>query len=281
MIAELKKYRLGNQSEEFKLREDFLGWKPKDSTWTELCLEWKKNLSIEIVSPRGETKTIFLHQFFSKNAFPLSFFGEERADDWHIFAIVSECENSERFIASLHDSKTSEDERNKKLAILRRYGLGDFCGWEDGGINLLYRQIVEVVPVWIDRIIEKTGKGYFLLKIFGVKISGEKDGEWHEVEIKNRSSFFKVSGREYISEVYSKAEKRVATATMNKERFLQLMKDLGETELSRFTVIKAKQIDDGDYWQVTLETENFAGFLLESSLKDGILREFGKEFSFI
>lgn len=198
MSDNVKKYRLGNQSDVYELREDFLGWKPKDSTWEELSCRLKYSMDLELVSPTGNVKKLFLHKIVTKGAFPSEFFLEERAVNWDFFAIVSENEDSERFIIPLYNSKTSEDERDHKLAILRRYGLGDFCDWKDSGINLLYRQIVEVVPVWIDKMIKKTGKGYFLLKIFGVKISGEKDGEDYEVEIRNGSSYFKASGGVYV-----------------------------------------------------------------------------------
>jgi len=90
---------------------------------------------------------------------------------------------------------------------------------------------------------------------------------------------------EYIPECYFESQeemskKKIATATLRIGMFALLLKELNESDLAKFTVVKAKQLDGGDYWQVTLETEEVSAFLLESSLKDGMLREWKKEFSF-
>jgi len=98
----MKKYRMGNQPEEYELREDYLGWTPEGDDWQSLCLRFTRDTKLTIVNPQGGEKVLFLHQFIIKDAFPMSFFGEERSKDWWTFAIVSEDETSEKFIIPLH-----------------------------------------------------------------------------------------------------------------------------------------------------------------------------------
>lgn len=103
MRREIKKYRLGSQSEEYELREDYLGWTPKNEDWMNLCSRFAKNEDLTIVNPDGKSeKTVFLHQIVIKDAFPLSFFREKRAENWNHFAIVSKNKISEKFIIPLH-----------------------------------------------------------------------------------------------------------------------------------------------------------------------------------
>jgi hypothetical protein len=105
MNAVVKKYRLGNQPEEYELKEDYLGWVPKNSDWETVCSENYpvKNMEITVVNPESKKHTLLLlHQFISKGAFPLSFFGEERSSNWARFAIVSHDKTSEKFIIPLH-----------------------------------------------------------------------------------------------------------------------------------------------------------------------------------
>lgn len=96
----MKKYRLGNQPEEYELREDYLGWVPKNyDDWWYLCYRFIKNRELTIVNPKDQVeKILFLHHFIIKDAFPMSFYGEERSEKWSNFAIVSETETSEKFI---------------------------------------------------------------------------------------------------------------------------------------------------------------------------------------
>lgn len=85
------KYRLGNQPEKYALKEDYLGWTPEDSDWEELLMQRIENTELTIVNPEdGSKKVLFLHHCIIKDAFPLSFFEEERARDWSHFAIVSD-----------------------------------------------------------------------------------------------------------------------------------------------------------------------------------------------
>lgn len=99
----MKKYRLGNQPEEYELRENYLGWSPgSEKTWEDLAFEYVKNTELIIVNPANKAqKTIFLHHFIIKDAFPMSFYEEERSGRWNVFAIVSDTETSERFIIPL------------------------------------------------------------------------------------------------------------------------------------------------------------------------------------
>lgn len=101
---DMNKYRLGNQPEEYELREDYLGWVPEGhKDWQLFYMQDFRKKEVTIVSPDGGTKkTLVLHHFLIKDAFPLSFFGEERARDWWMFAKVSESETTEKFIIPLH-----------------------------------------------------------------------------------------------------------------------------------------------------------------------------------
>lgn len=103
MEKTVKKYRLGNQPEEYELKEVYLGWIPENDDWFRLCLYHESNRKLKIINPKkeGESQTLFLHKFITKDAFPLSFFGEKRASEWCDFAIVSDDENSEKFIIPL------------------------------------------------------------------------------------------------------------------------------------------------------------------------------------
>lgn len=112
---EIKKYRLGNQSGEYELREDYLGWIPEYyENWDDLVLKFIKNVTVSIFNPvpvilisennksKQAKKTLFLHHFIIKDAFPMSFYGEERSKEWNHFAIVSETVTSEKFIIPLN-----------------------------------------------------------------------------------------------------------------------------------------------------------------------------------
>lgn len=97
------KYRLGNQPEEYVLREDYLGWAPENKSWMQLCANGINKTEFTIANPKdAEKKVLFLHCIIFKSAFPLYFFGEKRAIDWTHFAIVSNNETSEKFIIPLH-----------------------------------------------------------------------------------------------------------------------------------------------------------------------------------
>ncbi len=122
--------------------------------------------------------------------------------------------------------------------------------------------------------------------IIGIKwIHHNRLSEWtwgYKIDWKNQGSGF--SG-EYIPEGYLKSKekdlKMVATATLRIGMFVLLLKELNESELAIFTEVKARQIDGGDYWQVTLETKKVSAFLLKSSLSNGVLRDWKNDFSFI
>jgi len=97
------KYRLGNQPEEYELKEDYLDWNPVGKDWVWLCMQRIENEEVTITNTSdGSKKILFLHHFIIKDAFPLSFFGETRAINWTHFAIVSYNETSEKFIIPLY-----------------------------------------------------------------------------------------------------------------------------------------------------------------------------------
>lgn len=114
------KYRLGNQPEEYELKTAYLGWTPQGFTnWQEWMLfeekrifekemsellkgELPQRLTVESLNKKDKID-LLMHQVIIKEAFPLSFFGEERAADWFVFCIVSELSNpSVQFIIPFH-----------------------------------------------------------------------------------------------------------------------------------------------------------------------------------
>jgi hypothetical protein len=112
-----KKYRLGNQSQEYELKEDYLGWRPRgNEDWQEWCFDNIRNTELIIFNPQNNAdKIIFLHHFIIKDAFPLSFFGEKRAEKWNNFAIVSETKTSEKFIIPLVSRLALTKEQKQKI----------------------------------------------------------------------------------------------------------------------------------------------------------------------
>jgi hypothetical protein len=99
----MKKYRLGNKSAEYELKEDYLEWTMKNVKDMALnnfsSVEGKKLIITKTnLNNKKEKKSLFLFRFIIKDAFPLDFFGEERSKCWNLFAIVAESRNSEKFI---------------------------------------------------------------------------------------------------------------------------------------------------------------------------------------
>jgi len=117
---EIKKYRIGNQSEEYELITKYLGWTPENfSYWNDwICAENEQKLKIDslerlsektpkpltIFSPdKKESVTLLMDHALIKDAFPMDFFGEERSKDWSLFYKVSTKENPEvQFVIPLH-----------------------------------------------------------------------------------------------------------------------------------------------------------------------------------
>jgi hypothetical protein len=105
MSQERKKYRLGNQPEEYDLEENYLGWTPQEGNWEKIYAQGHNTNSAEVISIFSKNKefvTLFFHDFIIKDAFPLSFFAEKRSSNWTHFAIVSRNKTSEKFIIPLH-----------------------------------------------------------------------------------------------------------------------------------------------------------------------------------
>ena len=104
MGEKIKKYRLDNPSLEYELKEDYLGWLPEFfEDWDLLVSNIKKGVAFSMFNTqkRTETETLVFHQCIIKDAFPMSFYGEERSEKWNNFAIVSKTLTSEKFIIPL------------------------------------------------------------------------------------------------------------------------------------------------------------------------------------
>ncbi len=110
-MTETKRYSLGNQPEEYELSEDYLGWTPVGfKGWYDALTDEDsfnrrpRPFPLTLVSPDGsQTVPIIMHQPLIKDAFPLRFFGEERAKDWFQFAKISlEEAPAELFLIPLH-----------------------------------------------------------------------------------------------------------------------------------------------------------------------------------
>jgi hypothetical protein len=105
-----KKYRLGNQPEEYELVTKYLGWVPeKDLDWDNVfpilsSSSETKGKEVTIVNSRKDSMvTLVIDHRIIKDAFPMSFYGEDRADNWHHFCIVSMKDTpAEKFIIPLH-----------------------------------------------------------------------------------------------------------------------------------------------------------------------------------
>lgn len=93
-----KKYCLGNQPEEYRLETLYLGWAPQgDPQWEKfssaeiLSLSSEKPKEITLFSPDGNNgKKLLFHHALMKDAFPLSFYGEERTRNWFRFYKVED-----------------------------------------------------------------------------------------------------------------------------------------------------------------------------------------------
>src|SRR3989338_6686115 len=105
-VTEKQTYRLGNQDREYKLLTKYLGWFPDGvkEWWDFFGTKNRDGQYVTIFSPDkiGEVKIILRRQII-KDAFPLSFFGEKRSQNWYSFCVVSTQDNpDEEFIIPLH-----------------------------------------------------------------------------------------------------------------------------------------------------------------------------------
>lgn len=103
------KYRLGNQPEEYELRTDYLDWLPKvTNDWFEFLHPSsdinfnERGKEVILISPEKEEITLLINCGISKDAFPSSFYCEERANNWHAFCIVSIKNSEEKFIIPVY-----------------------------------------------------------------------------------------------------------------------------------------------------------------------------------
>lgn len=109
--TDVKKYRLGNQPEEYELVIDYLGWLPENEknwdiiSYPLLSSSDIKGKEIIIVNPKNYNEKVILiiSHIIIKEAFPMSFYSEKRAENWSSFCIVSKKDNPfEKFIIPLH-----------------------------------------------------------------------------------------------------------------------------------------------------------------------------------
>ncbi len=70
----------------------------------------------------------------------------------------------------------------------------------------------------------------------------------------------------------------VAMSQLDIESFLSLLRTLAGSELGKVAEIEVEILDNVEKWLVTLKTAVEAKDLLISSLKDGLLRNWGKKF---
>ncbi len=105
------KYRLGNQSTEYELITTYLGWIPNGYIdWEDFATKNMFKLSSErpreitLTSPDQKEKVeLLMDHALVKDAFPLSFFGEERAENWWRFYKVSTKRDPRtQFVIPLH-----------------------------------------------------------------------------------------------------------------------------------------------------------------------------------
>lgn len=111
MNTEVKKYRLGNQPEEYELSGKYLDWKIEGfSGWLEfhgkfsLSSREERPSTLTLVSPDEKEKVALnLYHWLNRDAFPMSLYREERAKDWWIFLKVSVKDGSgEKFVIPMY-----------------------------------------------------------------------------------------------------------------------------------------------------------------------------------
>ena len=108
-ISETKKYRLGNQSKEYELVTQYLGWSPEDMSWDDWCdlrlfSDSSEIIPLTIWNPaKTENVELVMIQALVKDAFPMSFYGEDRAINWRRFYKVTTRDNPNvEFVIPLH-----------------------------------------------------------------------------------------------------------------------------------------------------------------------------------
>lgn len=107
----MAKYRFVNQTVEYELLDKYLGWFPKGfADWEGFrheyssCDRESRPKNITLVSPSGKkTVVLNLDKHLTREAFPMSFFGEQRAVLWWHFLLVSKKETPKtKFIIPMH-----------------------------------------------------------------------------------------------------------------------------------------------------------------------------------
>lgn len=113
-----KKYRLGNQSEEYELKTDYLGWTPEGvESWNQWWIEkedkkyssrtWQigdhdPTTSVTLVGPANQKVTLLLDHEIIKDAFH-DVYSEDRFKEWWDFYIVADPSTpDQKFIIPMH-----------------------------------------------------------------------------------------------------------------------------------------------------------------------------------
>ncbi len=99
----IKKYRLGNQPEEYALVLDYVDFIPKGfKSWYDFNdpMTRQNGKEICLVNPKNnESVYLIIDHPIILDAFPSSFFSEEESKKWHVYCIVNTKEKpEEKFI---------------------------------------------------------------------------------------------------------------------------------------------------------------------------------------
>lgn len=110
-MENVKKYKLGNRSNEYALAIHYAGWKPEGiKDWRDVLFPWTtsplEGREFVLVNPKdiNDKLIIIARQQISRGAFDLDFLIEEFADRWSGFLIISTKDKpEEEFIIPLEN----------------------------------------------------------------------------------------------------------------------------------------------------------------------------------
>lgn len=116
MAEDVKRYRLGNRPESYPVLDSYVGWLPEGyKSWDDFLWDapdgeigprgpYEVPEMLKLASDSGgQIVDLIPYQIISKDAFPLEFYGEERAKDWTHFLIVGAAGMpDERFIIPMY-----------------------------------------------------------------------------------------------------------------------------------------------------------------------------------
>ncbi len=110
-MENVKKYKLGNQSNEYALAIQYAGWKPEGiEDWRNVLFPWTstplEGREFVLINPKDNNDKLIIiaRQQIIRDAFHLDFFLEEFADRWSGFLIISMKDKlEEKFIIPLEN----------------------------------------------------------------------------------------------------------------------------------------------------------------------------------